>query len=158
MSALPPIATKNGEPVKRRRPARSRRRAAARERQAPVEGPAPPLAWPVVHSATAEVRRFPPPWSVDEQEACFIVCDANRQALAYVNFEEGLGRRAAAKLLTRNEARRIAANIAKLPGLRGPPPVASLFDHGEIEWFGGLKVGKLELGKCTTGRSAAFST
>ena len=26
-------------------------RAAARERQAPVEGPAPPLAWPVVHSA-----------------------------------------------------------------------------------------------------------
>jgi hypothetical protein len=27
------------------------------------------------------VRRFPPPWSVDEQEACFIVRDANRQAL-----------------------------------------------------------------------------
>jgi hypothetical protein len=57
MSAMPPIATKNGEPLKRRRRARSRRRAAARERQAPVEGPAPPLAWPVVHSAAAEVRR-----------------------------------------------------------------------------------------------------
>jgi len=54
---MPPIATKNGEPLKRRRRARSRRRAAARERQAPVEGPAPPLAWPVVHSAAAEVRR-----------------------------------------------------------------------------------------------------
>jgi hypothetical protein len=27
-------------------------------------------------------RRFPPPWSVDEQEACFIVRDANGQALA----------------------------------------------------------------------------
>ena len=36
---MPPIATKNGEPLKRRRRARSRRRAAARERQAPVEGP-----------------------------------------------------------------------------------------------------------------------
>jgi hypothetical protein len=27
-------------------------------------------------------RRFPPPWSVDEQQACFIVRDANGQALA----------------------------------------------------------------------------
>jgi len=45
------------------------------------------------------VRRFPPPWSVDEQEACFIVRDANRQALAYVYFEDEPGRRSAAKLL-----------------------------------------------------------
>jgi hypothetical protein len=30
-------------------------------------------------------RRFPPPWSVDEQEACFIVRDANGQALAVEN-------------------------------------------------------------------------
>jgi hypothetical protein len=37
----------------------------------------------------------------------FIVRDANGQALAYVYFE----------LLTRDEARRIAANIAKLPDL-----------------------------------------
>jgi hypothetical protein len=60
-------------------------------------------------------RRFPPPWSVEETEVCFIVSDKNRQALAYVYFEEEPGRRAAAHLLTRDEARRIAANIAK-PG------------------------------------------
>ena len=60
-------------------------------------------------------RRFPPPWSVDEQEACFIVRDNNGQALGYFYFEDEPGRRAAAKLLTRDEARRIAANIAKLP-------------------------------------------
>jgi len=44
---------------------------------------------------------LPAPWSVDEQEACFIVRDANAQALAYVYFEEEPGRGAAAKLLTR---------------------------------------------------------
>jgi hypothetical protein len=60
-------------------------------------------------------RRFPPPWTVDERDACFIVKDG--QALAYVYFETEPGRRTAAALLTRDEARRIAANIAKLPDL-----------------------------------------
>jgi hypothetical protein len=39
-------------------------------------------------------RRFPPPWSVEETDACFIVRDHNRQALAYVYFEDEPGRRA----------------------------------------------------------------
>jgi hypothetical protein len=63
-------------------------------------------------------RRFPPPWDIEEANAaCFIVKDNNGQALAYVYFESNPGRRTAANLLTRDEARRIAANIAKLPGL-----------------------------------------
>jgi hypothetical protein len=62
-------------------------------------------------------RRFPPPWSVEEQDACFVVRDSNGQQLAYVYFEDEPGRRSAAKLLSEDEARRIAVNIAKLPEL-----------------------------------------
>jgi hypothetical protein len=52
-------------------------------------------------------------------DACFIVRDHNRQALVY--FEDEPGRRSAAHLMTRAEARRIAANIARLPELLSKP-------------------------------------
>ena len=41
-------------------------------------------------------RRFPPPWTVEEKDACFIVRDKNCHALAYVYHELEQGRRAAA--------------------------------------------------------------
>jgi len=66
--------------------------------------------------------RFPPPGTLEEHNnACFIVHDATRQALGYFYFEEEPGRRSAAKLLTNDEARRMAANFAKLSELLRRP-------------------------------------
>ena len=65
-------------------------------------------------------RRFSAPWSFDEaNSACYVVRDHNEFAVAYVYFEDEPGRRAAANLMTGDEAQRIAANVAKLPDLLG---------------------------------------
>ena len=69
-----------------------------------------------------EPRNFPPPWSVEELDSCFVVKDANGQALAYMYFEKGpLRRYRRRELLTRDEAQRIAAIFGKLPELLGIP-------------------------------------
>ena len=61
------------------------------------------------------MRRFPPPWSAEPNY--YVVRDADGQQIAYIYYSNDPDRRTAAKLLTQDEARRIAANIAKLPNL-----------------------------------------
>jgi hypothetical protein len=39
-------------------------------------------------SKTLNPRRFPPPWTVEDIGAAFVVRDHNGQQLAYVYFEE----------------------------------------------------------------------
>jgi hypothetical protein len=76
--------------------------------------------------------RFPPPWPVEDIDAALVVKDSAGQKLAYVYFEDKPGRRSAAKLLSKDEARRIAANIAMLPDLIGDkakPSAGNLRKH-----------------------------
>jgi hypothetical protein len=64
-------------------------------------------------------RRFPLPWTAEEIAGVYVVRDANKQALAYVYCREPEHAASIAKVLTKDEGRRIARNIAKLPKLLG---------------------------------------
>ena len=59
-------------------------------------------------------RRLKPPWTAERIPAGFVVKDATRQALAYVYPKTDAD---TAKMLTMDEARRIASNIEKQPSL-----------------------------------------
>jgi streptomycin 6-kinase len=65
-------------------------------------------------------RRFPPPWQVEQTPGGFKVLDASGQALVYVYARETRDQADMAKVLTFDEARRIAVNVAKLPRLLAP--------------------------------------
>jgi hypothetical protein len=54
-------------------------------------------------------RRFPPPWTVEDIGAAFVVIDSTGQKLAYVYFEDEPGRRL---------AKRKAAELAALKLVR----------------------------------------
>ncbi len=62
-------------------------------------------------------RRLPAPWTLTEKGEAFSVADANGQVLAWIYFEDEETRRSSMGRLTKDEARRVAANIAKLPEL-----------------------------------------
>jgi hypothetical protein len=62
-------------------------------------------------------HRFPPPWFIEDIGGCFAVKASNGRPLVFIYYGDGVARRSLARLLTRNAARRIAAGIAKLPGL-----------------------------------------
>ena len=64
-------------------------------------------------------RRFPPPWTVEKTPGGLRVVDANGRPLAYVYSRETPPDARTAGVLTEDEARRIAKNIAKLPELLG---------------------------------------
>jgi hypothetical protein len=66
-------------------------------------------------------ERYPAPWAVEDIGGCFVVKASNDRPLVFIYYGEGVARRSLARLLTRDAARRVAAGIAKLPGL--------------VEWF-----------------------
>jgi hypothetical protein len=72
-------------------------------------------------------RRFPPPWIVEELDACFVVRDHNGQALAYVYFEDEPGRAISSQVAARrgaadrNERRQIARAVTAGLSRRSEP-------------------------------------
>jgi hypothetical protein len=64
-------------------------------------------------------RRFPAPWTAEQIPGGYVVKDATGQSLAYVYARETRTEADTAHVLTMDEARRVASNIAKLPTLLG---------------------------------------
>jgi hypothetical protein len=65
-----------------------------------------------------EPRRLSPPWEVVEHRESFQVKTANGLTISFTYFEDSNPtRRFEMGRLTKDEARRVAANIAKLPEL-----------------------------------------
>jgi hypothetical protein len=64
-------------------------------------------------------RRFPSPWRADPMPGGYVVRDTNGQALAYVYSRDNEDEARQAKVLTTDEVRRVAIDIARLPELLG---------------------------------------
>ena len=62
-------------------------------------------------------RRFPPPLRAEPIPGGYVVRGGNGQALTYLYSRDNPTDALQAKMLTKDEARRIAINIARLPEL-----------------------------------------
>lgn len=63
-----------------------------------------------------KTRRLAPPWTVEQTPGGYKVRGATGQALAYVYGRKTRADAETAKVLTMDEARRVANNIGKRPG------------------------------------------
>jgi hypothetical protein len=81
-------------------------------------------------------RRFLPPWSIEDQDACFVVRDRGGQQLAYVYFDlySRQNRSQAATAATKDFIRAVTTELYSLnraanPGRRGKAAWLILGDH-----------------------------
>jgi hypothetical protein len=71
-----------------------------------------------MHIMADQPRRFFAPWRIVEFDGAFRIEDAAALPLAYAYYSEDSARRAVSSYMSREEAQRIALNIAALPDLR----------------------------------------
>ena len=62
-------------------------------------------------------KLFARPWRVVENPESFCIMDAGEQPLAYVYFEDEAVRARSTKRITKDDARRMATQILRLPDL-----------------------------------------
>jgi len=86
------------------------------------------------------MRRFPAPWTVEAIDAGFKIIDANGQSLAYVYGRETKADVDIANVLTMDEVRRIASNIAKAAYAVQPKLVPHRQKPHNRQWKGPGKV------------------